>query len=194
MAGIPPLKGARVTLRALTENDFDVLHEVHARGFGDGTAYKSPEMLAKSRKALDWILLNEWFPRLRHWNTRLIELNDTKIAIGEVALVPMPMPLEAIISGSSEPSEQSVEVSMLWGVLPEYRGKGFATEAASLLIDYAFGLFNLGRIVADTEFSNKASQVVMRRLGMTLYENHDSARAREWFEVIGVLSNPAVRS
>ena len=53
-----------------------------------------------------------------------------------------------------------------WALGTEYRGQGFATEAASALVDYAFDSLGLHRIQAGTELSNSASWGVMERLGM----------------------------
>jgi RimJ/RimL family protein N-acetyltransferase len=53
-----------------------------------------------------------------------------------------------------------------WGLGVEYRGQGYATEAASALIDYGFGSLGLHRIYADTSSDNMASWRVMERLGM----------------------------
>jgi RimJ/RimL family protein N-acetyltransferase len=47
-----------------------------------------------------------------------------------------------------------------------YRGKGYATEAARALMDYSFNVLSLHRIYADTTNENIASWRVMERLGM----------------------------
>jgi RimJ/RimL family protein N-acetyltransferase len=76
-------------------------------------------------------------------------------------------------------------MGLYYALDPAHHGKGYATEAAQALIDYAFQYLNLKRIVANTEFTNLASQAVMKRLGMTLYRNETGEP--EWFEVLGVL-------
>lgn len=195
MPGIPVVETARLRLRPLTANDLDVLHEIHQYGFGDGSGFKTLEGLATTQKVLDWVVLNEWFPRLRWWNTRAIELKENQTVIGEIALVPMPVPLDVIIADVHEQMGMPIhalEVSMLWGVLPEYRRKGYATEAATSMIAFAFKQFNLKRIIADTESENIASQNVMRRLGMRIYKNR--LKEVDWLEVIGVLENPTIQS
>jgi RimJ/RimL family protein N-acetyltransferase len=191
MPGIPLLETDRLLLRPLTGADFDALHEIHARGFGDGSGYGTDEALAESRKVLGWIELNEWFPRLRWWNTRLIVLKATGQPVGEIAFVPVPFPLNSIMAGEETDSAQvaqRMELSMVWGVLPESRGNGYAAEAAKAMIDFAFKKFNLERIIADTEHENTASQAVMRKIGMTLYKNR--LTGLDWIETVGVLVNP----
>jgi RimJ/RimL family protein N-acetyltransferase len=52
-----------------------------------------------------------------------------------------------------------------WGIAPEFRGKGYAVEAARASIDWAFANFELDRIVHCIDRHNSASQGVARRLG-----------------------------
>jgi RimJ/RimL family protein N-acetyltransferase len=47
----------------------------------------------------------------------------------------------------------------------QHQGKGFVTEAASRVCDYAFTNLNLHRIVAITDCRNHASVAVLERLG-----------------------------
>ncbi|MHB9703476.1 GNAT family N-acetyltransferase [Alcaligenes aquatilis] len=58
-------------------------------------------------------------------------------------------------------------VELLWRLLPEYWGKGYATEAARACMDFAFNELDLEQIVAYTAQLNRPSQTVMQRLGMT---------------------------
>jgi RimJ/RimL family protein N-acetyltransferase len=47
-----------------------------------------------------------------------------------------------------------------------YQGKGYATEAVSRLLDYAFGGMDLLRVVAITDRRNEPSFGLLERLGM----------------------------
>ena len=53
-----------------------------------------------------------------------------------------------------------------WVLGAEYRGQGYATEAAGALLEYGFRSLSLHRIHADTDRDNIASLRVMERLGM----------------------------
>ena len=53
-----------------------------------------------------------------------------------------------------------------WALGIKYRGQGYATEAATALMEYGFALLGLHRIFADTSSSNTGSLQVMERLGM----------------------------
>ena len=61
-----------------------------------------------------------------------------------------------------------------WAINPEYQNKGYATEAARVLIDYGFDNLSLGGIYAFTDVNNMASVKVMEKLGMTFMERINS--------------------
>ena len=52
-----------------------------------------------------------------------------------------------------------------WGIASEFRGKGYALEAARASIDWAFATFEIDQIVHCIDRENVASQSVARRLG-----------------------------
>jgi RimJ/RimL family protein N-acetyltransferase len=52
-----------------------------------------------------------------------------------------------------------------WGIASEFRGKGYAVEAARASIDWAFATFELDQILHCIDSENVASQGVARRLG-----------------------------
>ena len=52
-----------------------------------------------------------------------------------------------------------------WGIAKEFRGKGYALEAARATIDWVFSTFDIDRIVHSIDRENTASQAVARRLG-----------------------------
>lgn len=58
---------------------------------------------------------------------------------------------------------------MLWYVLnPSHWGNGYAREAVTALLDFAFGPLALHRVFADCDPRNAASCKLAERLGMTL--------------------------
>lgn len=52
-----------------------------------------------------------------------------------------------------------------WGIAAEFRGKGYAVEAARAAIDWSFATLELDQIVHCIDRENTASQAVARRLG-----------------------------
>ena len=54
-----------------------------------------------------------------------------------------------------------------WRLVPEHNGKGYATEAAKAIVDYAVERVGASYLVAVADPENIASQRVMKRLGMS---------------------------
>ncbi|GIH76922.1 GNAT family N-acetyltransferase [Planobispora longispora] len=54
-----------------------------------------------------------------------------------------------------------------YSLRPEFRGRGFATRAVNLLVEWAFTHTGLARIVAGTDPGNTASHRVLERAGFT---------------------------
>jgi RimJ/RimL family protein N-acetyltransferase len=52
-----------------------------------------------------------------------------------------------------------------WGIAKEFRGKGYAVEAARASIDWSFATYDIDRIVHCIDRENTASQGVARKLG-----------------------------
>ncbi|MDH3518126.1 MAG: GNAT family N-acetyltransferase [Acidimicrobiia bacterium] len=73
--------------------------------------------------------------------------------IGDAVLQPVPrLPLE-------------IEIG--WHLVRSHWGRGYATEAAGRLLEYAIGRPDLDVIIADIAFTNNRSISVAERLGMT---------------------------
>jgi RimJ/RimL family protein N-acetyltransferase len=53
-----------------------------------------------------------------------------------------------------------------WVFHPDYYGKGYATEAASRVMEYGFQMLKLHRIVSSCHIDNIKSWKLMHRLGM----------------------------
>ncbi|KQP00321.1 GNAT family N-acetyltransferase [Leifsonia sp. Leaf264] len=58
-----------------------------------------------------------------------------------------------------------------WILAPSSRGRGYATEAARVLLDLAFGELGLHRVYAELDPRNAASVALCERLGMR-HEGH----------------------
>jgi RimJ/RimL family protein N-acetyltransferase len=52
-----------------------------------------------------------------------------------------------------------------WGIAKEFRGKGYAAEAARASIDWVFATFEIDDIIHCIDLVNKPSQAVAQRLG-----------------------------
>ena len=110
---------------------------------------------------------------------------DSGEFVGEVGIVPTVLPWGAP-QGDEADDLLSPEVGLFWGVLPEHRRLGYATEAARALLDCLFGSLRLRQVVATTAHDNRASQQVMQKLGMQL--RHNPLRKPAWCQVVGQLT------
>jgi [ribosomal protein S5]-alanine N-acetyltransferase len=61
-------------------------------------------------------------------------------------------------------------IEILYSLAAEARGKGYATEAARAVVDYALGVLGPGQVLAEVDAGNRASAAVVARLGMTPFE------------------------
>jgi RimJ/RimL family protein N-acetyltransferase len=187
------LETERLTIRPFALDDLDAIHAILNEAFGEVPR-------AERQEWLEWLVRNYTaLARLYQppYGDRAVVLQATGAVIGAVGLVPSFGPFErlpALRAHSSEPSTGlfSPEVGLFWVVAAAYRGHGYATEAARALVEFAFAHLNLKRIVAMTEEDNTASIAVMQRLGMTVQRPSDPAP--EWFQVVGILDNPAGRA
>ena len=72
---------------------------------------------------------------------------------------------------------------------PEFHGKGYATEAATRVLEFGFSELSLHRIEARFMKENTASLRVMEKLGMTLEGyRRDGMLIKEKYRTIGVCS------
>ena len=116
-----------------------------------------------------------------------VQVKETAECIGSAGIVPAVIPW-GVLAGDGSDNLLSPEVGLFWGVLPEYRRRGFASEAAHALLDYLFHDLRIGQVVATTEKSNLASQRTMTKLGMTLF--HNSSNEPPWRQVVGLIKHP----
>jgi GNAT superfamily N-acetyltransferase len=83
------------------------------------------------------------------------------------------------------PGRCSTEFGLFYAISPTHRRRGYATEAARALIDYAFEHLKLKRIIAETDYDNIASIGVMKKLGMRIEKNPLPEPA--WLQIVSVL-------
>lgn len=188
---VPVLTTDRLVVRPFVIADLDALHQL-AEGdlINDQPgAPPAPGSDERRRRWLEWTILS--YTELAGlaqppYGDRAVALRASGELVGQVGYVPSYMPfgqLGAPFSGP--PGACSPEVGLFWSIAAPHRGRGYAAEAARALIAHAFDALALGRIVATTEHDNRASQAVMRKLGMTILRN--PLDAPPWLQVVGVL-------
>ncbi len=191
----PILETQRLLIRPFIMEDLPAIHRILDLTFGDGSKIDDAAALRERSSWLHWSMLNqEWFPKMHQppYGDRAIVLKATSAVIGSVGYVPVLDVHEQIpglgigeqLSGHTTP-----EFGLFWVIDPEHQRHGYATEAAQAMIDHAFTMLRLKRIIARTEYDNLASQAVMRKLGMRL--EHNLLPEPHWLQVVGILENGA---
>jgi len=84
-------------------------------------------------------------------------LRDTGAFIGTIGLQTM---------RDAVPNLPQPAVEIGWRLAPSAQGKGFATEGARIIVDFAFNQLGLNEVVAITALPNQPSRRVMEKLGM----------------------------
>jgi len=175
-------------------DDLNAIHRILEQTFGDGNGQGDKRAIEERRSWLQWSILNqEWLPRLHQppYGDRAIVLKGSDELIGSVGYVPQLDVYEQILAlaKSSDPSGfTTTEFGLFWVIDPKHQRQGYATEAGRAMIDYAFQVFRLKRIIATTAYSNLASQEVMKKVGMKITHNPHSDPP--WLQVVGILINP----
>ncbi|MDP9239840.1 MAG: GNAT family N-acetyltransferase [Actinomycetota bacterium] len=76
---------------------------------------------------------------------------------------------------------------------PDSHGRGYAREAASAVLDLAFGPVGLHRVIGRTDARNVASAALLRRLGMTqeAHLRHNEVFKGDWGDelIFGLLED-----
>jgi aminoglycoside 6'-N-acetyltransferase len=146
-----PVDGERVRLDLLHPDDLDALHAIQS----------DPEVCR--------YLLYE--PRTREEVARRLDEDSAATVLAEVDDYLQP----AIRTESGElagtmyfrlTSVDDLTGEIGWLLAPRFQGRGYAREAAALLLDLAFDEIGLHRVYAELDPRNDASVVLCTRLGM----------------------------
>jgi RimJ/RimL family protein N-acetyltransferase len=186
-----PIETARLIIRPFVSGDLLVINRILDQEFGD--AGNDRAALQDPRSWLEWQILNqEWFKRMRQppYGDLAITLKEDNQVIGAAGYVPCLAPFEQIpeLRGASQPSGYyTTEFGLFYAIDPEYRRRGYATEAARAMLENAFRQLHVRRVIAMTDYSNLASQNVMRKLGMKATRN--PLPEPRWIQIVGVLGN-----
>jgi [ribosomal protein S5]-alanine N-acetyltransferase len=151
------IKTQRLKLRPLTMDDLDALHQIWTD--------------AGVRKYL--------------WDDEVISLEETASVIeksveyfrarGFGLCAVLPLDDNRIIGFCGywffhEPPQ----LELLYGIITDQWGKGFAPEAANAMLQYGFEHLGFQEVLASTDGANAASVRVMEKLGMSFSKRKDS--------------------
>jgi RimJ/RimL family protein N-acetyltransferase len=193
---MPELRTERLVIRPFVHEDLDAVFRLYDVELADASMGNEGSQPREVRKEwLEWTL--QGYGQLSHlyqppYGDRAIVLASTGVLIGACGLVPCLDEYDRIpgLGATEAPptGRASAEVGLSYAVSPAHQGRGYATEAARALVDYAFTSLRLARIIATTSRDNTASITVMRRLGMRVEEN--PFPEPPWLQVVGWLQAP----
>jgi len=147
-----PLRTDRLLLRPFTRGDVDAVYEYRRRE--DVARYLFDVALSREECALA-IQQRIGQTALEQEDDKIIlavELPQTGALVGEITLI-----LRSVDARQGE---------IGWIFNPDYQGNGYATEAATALLDLAFGPGDMHRVMARCDVRNDPSWRLMERLGM----------------------------
>lgn len=151
-----PMKTDRIELVPIEKSDFELFQEINVDPFVRRYLWDDIIMTADVfLQILDNVELH--FKKDR-WGLWKIQLTSTSIVIGYVGLW--------LFFDEYQPQ-------LLYALLPEYTGKGYATESAKLVEHYAFHELKFRHLIATMDKANTASQKVCGRLGFKLVEERE---------------------
>jgi RimJ/RimL family protein N-acetyltransferase len=188
MTALPILETARLRIRPFTPNDLDHAHKLYTANGWIDNSQTPDEQFEIRRRYVQWNSLNHQALADLHQpptGDRVIELKENGQFVGTCGNASIWLPMDQLPAFGGRPhSRMQPEVGLMWAILPELWGNGYAPEMARALIDALFTQFNLKRIVATTEYDNIASQRVMEKVGMRLERNPFPDPF--WFQVVGL--------
>ncbi len=197
---MPVLETSRLLIRPFQLDDLEDVHRILDIELNDAdTGTEGPQSREGRVQWLQWAVLNyEELAKLYQppYGDRAVVLKQSGEIIGACGYTPVLMPLgllPSFDSGIDAANRLNVsEMGLYYAFSPTHQRKGYATEAAQALVDYAFQQLQLRRIVATTSFDNTASMGVMTKLGMQIERNEHGEPP--YLQVVGLLDNPHIRS
>lgn len=148
-----PLRTARLVLRTMTSEDVDDVHSYQSREdvcrylpFAPRTREEVAEKIAvyAAARSLDG--------DGDVWELAVERASDAGRVIGDVYFT-----IDSVANATGE---------IGWTLHPEFAGQGYMTEAASAVLEVAFGRLALHRVYARLDPRNDASVALCKRLGM----------------------------
>ena len=152
----PPVRAGRVLLRMLSTDDIDDVHAYQGRAdvcryllFEARTREQVAEQVA--RHAASTVLAADG----DYWQIAVVlpaTGHEAERVIGDIYF--------------TLKSRENLAGEIGWTFHPDFRGRGYATEAASAVLHRAFAELGLHRVIAELDPRNAASIALCHRLGM----------------------------
>ncbi len=193
MIHMPTLETSRLYVRPFALADLEEAHQFLDVEL-DVTSLHTEriESLAQRARWLQWSVLNyEQLALLNQppYGDRAIVLKTNGQLIGACGFVPCLMPFEQLpgFGGVGQAARATPEFGLFYAISPSRQRRGYASEAAQALVQYAFEHLQVKRVVATTDADNLGSMGVMHKLGMHIEQN--PLPEPPWLQVVGVVEN-----
>lgn len=147
------ISSERLVLRPVTKDDTDAIHEYASDKSITMMMYFPKETLEETKAFVSYAV--------SEWNKA--EPDDREYVIVYEGKIIGSINLEFDHTG------EVCEIG--WLVHKDYRNKGIGSEAAKLLIEYAFNTLKMRKVIAHCDSSNGASEKVMKKVGMVLADD-----------------------
>ncbi len=143
----------RLTLEIFDNTEVDLFHQINTDEYV--RRYLWDDEIIPLSLAQEIIEESTAKYQTEKWGLWKITLTTTDTCIGYVGLW--------YFFGEDQPQ-------LLYALLPDYAGKGYATEAAAKILDYAFNVLDFDYLIAATDRPNVKSSEVCEKLGMELVD------------------------
>ncbi len=148
-----PIGTERLWLRPFSRGDVDAVYSYRSRADVSEFLFDEPMSHEECAEAVRARTAQIAFTGEGDKILLAVERKDDNRLIGEVSLI-----WRSLV-------EQQAEIGYIFH--PDAHGRGYATEAATALLAFAFGDVGIHRVYARCDARNGASARVMERLGMT---------------------------
>ena len=149
-----PLDTERLTLRPFVESDFEAMHAMRSSPEVVRYLYEEP---FSPEQTWDWLrrmMAGSAWANEGDWLSVAVVERASGTTVGDLAF-----------HWVSE-RDRTAEIGFVFD--PRHQGKGFATEAARAVVDWAFTTGGMRRVIGRLEARNAASARVLEKLGMRL--------------------------
>jgi len=147
-----PLETERLLLRPYREEDFPLLYAMQSDADVVRWLYNEPRTEEETRGLLARKVAGNALAAEDDWLSAVATLRATGEAVGDIAFHWLSV------------EHRTGEIGFMFH--PAHQGRGYATEAARPLLDFAFGVMGLHRVIGRAEARNLASARVLEKLGM----------------------------
>jgi [ribosomal protein S5]-alanine N-acetyltransferase len=142
-------KTLRLQLIPFQKEDIDILHQTFTNPYV--RQYLWDDEIIPQEVTQDILKKSTVYFENNSWGLWKIVRNNDRAYVGFVGLW--------IFFDEQQPQ-------LLFGLLPEFSGVGYATEAAQKIVQYAFEILRFPNLIASFDNPNVQSEKVCQRLGM----------------------------